>query len=486
MSATVTGVLRREADAVDHELGVAVAERLVDADLRGAVDRRGQGARRRRRRGRAAEQHPGPDPGAEQQRRRGRGARPRQPAAAAAPRPRGPRPGPRRQRSRRTAAAASRAAAAGAKPGSAVCDPEVASLAISANEPAVSLPTWLSSRPSSSSASSPSVPGSAGSRGPCWYSAISAIAESGRYEWPGRRAARTSRALPGSAASVGRSRGTRCRHAAARSASSSGMPLQVGRLGREPDEDVHHGVAPVGRMAGRGEHQRRPEREHVARGRGQGGVPGLLGGHVGGGAGRAAGGGELNPLGHPGHPEVDHLRAVRRHQHVRRLDVAVHQPDAVNRLQRLRAAGREPAHGRHRQRAAPAHQRAQRRRGHVRGGHPGQVRLRVGLDDRGGEHAADPAGGRHLAGEPGPVARLLGQLDPDRLHRDQPPGRGAGEEHLPHRPRAELPDDRVRADPFGVPAAQRLHDRLCQRRLPSLQASLVRHTILHNQLHDGQ
>ena len=233
---------------------------------------------------------------------------------------------------------------------------------------------------------------------------------------------------------------------------------QVGRLGREPDENVHDGVAPVGRMAGRGEHERRPEREHVARGRGQGGVPGLLGRHVGRGAGRAAGGGELDPLGHPGHAEVDHLRAVRRHQHVGRLDVAVHQPDAVNRLQRLRAAGREPAHGRHRQRAAPAHQRAQRRRGHVRGGHPGQVRLRVGLDDRGGEHAADPAGGRHLAGEPGPVARLLGQLDPDRLHRDQAPGRGAGEEHLPHRARAELPDDRVRADPFRVPTAQRLHD----------------------------
>ncbi len=262
-------------------------------------------------------------------------------------------------------------------------------------------------------------------------------------------------------------------------------PGQVGRLGREPDQDVHHGVAPVGRMTGRGEHQRRPEREHVARGRGQGGVPGLLGGHVGGGAGRAAGGGELNPLGHPGHPEVDHLRAVRRHQHVRRLDVAVHQPDAVNRLQRLRAAGREPAHRGHRQRPAPAHQHGQRRRGHVRGGDPGQVRLRVGLDDRRGEHAADPAGGRHLAGEPGPVALLLGQLDPDRLHRDQPPGGGAGQEHLPHRPRAELADDRVRADPFRVPAAQRLHDRLCQRRLPSLQA-LVRHTILHNQLHDGQ
>jgi hypothetical protein len=45
---------RLEADAVDHELGVAVAERLVDADLRCALDRGVQAARRRRRGGRAA------------------------------------------------------------------------------------------------------------------------------------------------------------------------------------------------------------------------------------------------------------------------------------------------------------------------------------------------------------------------------------------------------------------------------------------------
>ncbi len=40
-----------EPDAVDDELGVAVAERLVDADLGGAFDGGGQAARRRRRRG---------------------------------------------------------------------------------------------------------------------------------------------------------------------------------------------------------------------------------------------------------------------------------------------------------------------------------------------------------------------------------------------------------------------------------------------------
>jgi hypothetical protein len=43
-------LLGHEADAVDDELRVPVPERLVDADLRCAVDRRGQVARRRRRR----------------------------------------------------------------------------------------------------------------------------------------------------------------------------------------------------------------------------------------------------------------------------------------------------------------------------------------------------------------------------------------------------------------------------------------------------
>jgi len=40
---------------------------------------------------------------------------------------------------------------------------------------------------------------------------------------------------------------------------------QVRRLGGEPDEDVHHRLTPVGRVAGRGEHECRAEREDVTR-----------------------------------------------------------------------------------------------------------------------------------------------------------------------------------------------------------------------------
>ena len=117
---------------------------------------------------------------------------------------------------------------------------------------------------------------------------------------------------------------------------------------------------------------------------------------------RRAGHGELNTLGGPGHPEVDHPRPVGRHQHVRRFQVPVHQPGAVDRLQRLRAPGGEPPGGGHGQRAGVPHQSSgQRWRWHVGGGQPRQVGLGVRLDDRRGEDAADLPRGRHLPREPG-------------------------------------------------------------------------------------
>ena len=71
-----------------------------------------------------------------------------------------------------------------------------------------------------------------------------------------------------------------------------------------------------------------------------------------------------------------------------------------------------------------------------------------------------------------------------QLGSNQAPGGGAGEENLAHRASAKLPYDRVGADPFGVPAAQRLHDWLWHRQLSPL--TRLSDTISHNQLHDGQ
>ena len=235
---------------------------------------------------------------------------------------------------------------------------------------------------------------------------------------------------------------------------------EVRRLGGQPDEDVHHGVALVGRVPGRREQQGRAEREHVA---GHGrlpGVPGLLRGHVRGRAQRAPGHGELDPLGGPGHPEIDHAGAVGRDEHVGRLQVPVHQPGVVDRLQRLGAAGGQPAHRRDRERPAPPDQAVQRRRRDVGGGQPGHVRVGVRGHDRRGEHPADPPRGRDLMGEPGPETGLVGKLDLDGLDRHQAARGGPAQVHLAHRPGAETPEERERPDPFRIPPAQRRQCRL--------------------------
>ena len=68
-----------------------------------------------------------------------------------------------------------------------------------------------------------------------------------------------------------------------------------------------------------------------------------------------------------GEAEVDHLRADRRQQHVRRLEVPVHHPGGVDRAQRRGRAHREPFQGGAAQRPVPAHLLQQRRPRHVLG-----------------------------------------------------------------------------------------------------------------------
>ena len=233
-----------------------------------------------------------------------------------------------------------------------------------------------------------------------------------------------------------------------------GQVGQVGLLGGQPGQHVHDRVPAIGRVPGRREGQRGAQRVHVAGRRGPGALVGLLRGHVRRRADGAVRGGNAHAFGRPGHAEVDHPRPVRRDQHIGRLKVTVHQADAVDRVQRLRAPGGEPPDRRHRQRAAGPDQSAQRRRRHIRGGQPGQVGVGIGLDDGGGEEPAHPARGRYLLREPGAESRLLGQFHPDRLHRDQPPGRGTAQEDLPHRPGAQAAEDHVGPDPLRVPPAQ--------------------------------
>ena len=146
--------------------------------------------------------------------------------------------------------------------------------------------------------------------------------------------------------------------------------------------DQHVGrPLPVRPGAGRGEHQDRAEREHV------GGGPrrhsaGLLRGHE---AGRPDGGARAGHDGGVrgvGDAEVDDAGPVGGQDHVGRLEVAVHDPGAVDRHQRLGEARAQGQHGGGRRQR---HGLVQRDARQVRGGQPRQGGVGVGVDDRGGE-----------------------------------------------------------------------------------------------------
>src|SRR6202035_3814055 len=91
---------------------------------------------------------------------------------------------------------------------------------------------------------------------------------------------------------------------------------------------------------------------------------------------------------------------------------------------------------------------------------PGPVRAGVRRHDRRGEHPADPPRGRHLVGETGPEAGLVGELDLDGLDRDQPARGGPAQVDLAHRPGAETAEENERAYSFRIPPAQRGQCRL--------------------------
>ncbi|MCQ0020638.1 hypothetical protein LUX39_49110 [Actinomadura madurae] len=174
--------------------------------------------------------------------------------------------------------------------------------------------------------------------------------------------------------------------------------------------------------AGHREHQHGAEGEDVA---GGGDLVGheLLGGDETGRADDHAGLGELGGLGRPRDPEVDHARAVRRQQHVRRLEVAVHHTRRVHALQRLRQRGAQREHRSLRPGAVRGRRRLQGDPGHVLGGQPRRPPLGVGVDHGGCEEAAHLAGRLDLPDEPAPEPRILHQFGAHRLHGDRAPAR---------------------------------------------------------------
>nr|WP_284454619.1 hypothetical protein [Actinomadura madurae] len=160
-------------------------------------------------------------------------------------------------------------------------------------------------------------------------------------------------------------------------------------------------------------------------------------------------------LGRQRDPEVDQARAVRRQQHVRRLEVAVHHTRGVHALQRLRERGAQSPDRPVRQGAVRVDRGLQRQPRHVLGGQPWRRPARVGVHHGGGEGTAHAAGRLDLPDEPAPEPRILRQLGPHRLHRDRAAPRRRRQEDLAHPAAAEPADEPVRPELLRVARLQR-------------------------------
>jgi hypothetical protein len=210
-------------------------------------------------------------------------------------------------------------------------------------------------------------------------------------------------------------------------------------------------------MPGSRVHQHRTQAEDVAR-RSHVVPQSLLGG-------QEPGRGEVRTG--PSGPEADHSRAVLAQQHVRRVEVPVHQPRVMDGSQSFGQPGSQGQHGPGRQRAAGADGLGQRRAGHVRRGQPRRVAVQVRGDHRCGEPPVHLARG----GDLGPERRIPGHRGRDRSDHDAfPVGR-----HAQVQPAlAQRLEQLVRPD-HARPVRRQRH---CHHESPLLVAVRAIHTVV--------
>ncbi len=110
----------------------------------------------------------------------------------------------------------------------------------------------------------------------------------------------------------------------------------------------------------------------------------------------------------------------------------MHEPGSVDCLQPLGQPGRQREHRIRGQWPVLVDHVGQRRAIDVRGSHPGQVSVGVGIDDGRREHAANAARGGHLPGESLAEPSLGRQLWPDHLDGDGSPARRPSQVYLAH------------------------------------------------------
>jgi hypothetical protein len=153
--------------------------------------------------------------------------------------------------------------------------------------------------------------------------------------------------------------------------------------------------------------------------------------------------------------EVDDLRPGRGEQHVGGLQVPVHDPGRVDRGQRLGEPGGQAVQHLGVERAARVDVLGQRGAVGVLGDQERLRRLGVGLDHPDRAHALDPGQRGHLAAEPGPELRVVGQFRAQHLDRDRLAAPGLGQVDDAHPARTQPGHQPVPADPRRIRLLQR-------------------------------
>ncbi len=232
---------------------------------------------------------------------------------------------------------------------------------------------------------------------------------------------------------------------------------QVGAFAQEHEDGFHRVGAVEGGVSGGGEDEGGAEGEDVAGTGDAAGVAGLFRRHVRGGADGDVGHGEAGVGDTRGDAEVDHTGTVLDDEDVGRLEVAVDQARAVDGLEGLGDAGRQPADRLGRQGPALVHYFLEGGGGHVGGGEPGHGGAWIGVHDGRGVEAGDRPCRFHLAGEADAEQLVFGELGTHRLDRHAPAGCRPCEIDQPHAAGSEPSQHLEGADPPRVVLRQLLH-----------------------------
>jgi hypothetical protein len=198
--------------------------------------------------------------------------------------------------------------------------------------------------------------------------------------------------------------------------------IEAGWAVDQPVNQRRVGPGPERPLARTGKGQDRAEAENIA-GRSDVLSQDLLGGHEPGRADHHVRTGDGAGLGGFGDPEVDDSRSVLCQQHIGGLQVTVHDPCDMDRVQALGQTRRQSQQGIRRQRSVLAYRLGQGGSRNIGRGQPWHRSVQIGVDHQRREQAAHLPGCGDLAPEPGPELGIVSEFFADNLDRDRPAAR---------------------------------------------------------------